>query len=244
MKAAPPRVPGSWNPACPAPSLPAPLLSPRAHPLRCAGLWGQAAVPAGSVPALAGGAGQEASSSALPRSVLPWQPPVGAPSTVPLSPPLIQPGSQDAVWIHTPLAVPMWAASSKLPGERAHPACTVGWTRPLSGAQPVPVLAARSTAQPESAQSHQTLPCPAMSGAGGLLDAPGVPTDGKARPTGHRPERKTILPAASACAALRPQAHDLCVLRREVHGAGALIANASHWLAGLVRPHDLPPDKR
>lgn len=197
VKAAPPRD-QVLEPCLPCPSPALPIVSPRARPLRRAGLWGHAAVPAGSVPALAGGAGQKASSSALPRSVSPWQPPVGAPSTVPLSLHLIQPGSQDAVWIHTPLAAPMWPASSKLPGERAHPTCTRGWTGPSSGAQPVPVLPARSTAQPESARSHQTLPCPAMCAAGGLLDAPGVPTDGKARPTGHnlsaRPHFPQLLP--------------------------------------------------
>lgn len=215
-----PGRPAPHGPSCPPPArclCPPPL-----------GPWGHPAAPAGSAPALAGGAGQEASSSALPRAgtalAAPrWVPPHSAPSALPLT----QPGRRDAAWIRTPPT----------------PLCRQRHTSPRGSEPPQAASQAGPDRRPglsqgaffvlglTPAQSHRAVPSDRSWCRGPCSPPPPRGSYGRNRPGPlvADPGAKPHLPCSAV--PLTPRARDPRMLRREVSGAGggAPAANASHW---------------
>lgn len=179
------------RPAPHGPSCPPPARCPCPPPL---GPWGHPAAPAGSAPALAGGAGQEASSSALPRAgtalAAPrWVPPHSAPSALPLT----QPGRRDAAWIHTtPTPLCRQRHMSSRGSEPPAPSRLPGWTRPSSRAQPGRLLHARTNACPKP--SGCSIRPFLVQGTLQSAPSPGLLRKEPAGPPGRRPGRQTAPP--------------------------------------------------
>lgn len=201
------------RPAPHGPSCPSPARCPCPPPL---GPWGHPAAPAGSAPALAGGAGQEASSSALPRAgtalAAPrWVPPHSAPSALPLT----QPGRRDAAWIHTPPTPLCRQRHMSSRGSEPHPqaASQAGPDR-----RPGLSQGAFSMLGLTPAQSHRAVP-----GAGdpAVRPLPGALTEG----TGRAPWSQTrapnrTSPALPCRSRLGPVTHACSEERSAEPGAG------------------------
>lgn len=177
VRAAPPRD-RAGNPAGPLPALPSPWHSPRAHPLHCPGPAGSSHHRCWLHPSAGwwGWAGGQQLCAAQERSVL------AASNGCPLH--CAPQPSPNPAWIPRSCVNPHATRPSHVgslvpaPWGESSPSRPPGWTRPSSGAQPVPVLPALSTAQPESARSHQPPQCPATHDTGGPPGRPRMPTDG------------------------------------------------------------------
>lgn len=138
------------NPARSSPSPALPSASSRRLPLPAPGRWGHPAVPDGSLPALAGrgwAGGQHA--LCRPGGAPPWQRPDGRPC-----PALPQPSpcsSLAAGGVGAP------CGSRYYPPSLCGYTCPLGWPRPSSGAQPLPLLPVR-TATSLSQLDHSPRP--------------------------------------------------------------------------------------
>lgn len=194
----------------PRPFLHSPMHSRAARPHRCAGAVGSCNSPcwlgpSTGWPSWARGQQLQAAQERQRPGSSRWVPPDRASAALPL----IQSGSQGAVWIQILPAFPVRAASPTLSGARAHPA--QGWTRPSSGAQTGP------SSQPESVRSHET-PVRCLPRCSVSRRRPQSSYRWIKPVHGSQTREQPDLPLLCTC--FRHVSHGLCVLGKEVSAAG------------------------